>query len=318
MRKLLPLLMLLWGGLSSHAQDTLRMSWLTDYPNIYQLGFHPAGTLLAVSSYAYDVDDQLRSTIQLLEVNSGTVLGALQSPTDERLMSFAFSADGQFLYSGAESGQIAMWNLQDLQMVNQVPAHDGAPDLALSPDGKFLVSADTSGVIIWDAAAFSPLLILPPMSSEEARLMGILISPDSRTLATRYSSGIIQFISLTSGETVGLIDPSYGVEAYTAAYTPDGNIALGYETLELWQVGATDQDAIVTADGAIYEVTFTPSRAALVDASGALTLWDYPTWQPLGTIAEGISTSWDLVFSPDGTAVAVAHDAGNVSLYAVQ
>jgi WD40 repeat protein len=300
------------------AQDTQLFSFSTQYPNIYQLGFSPDGQTLAVSSFQYDVNDQLLSSVELWDTTQGTQRGILGAPED-KLLSFAFSADGGSLYTGSDTGEVAVWNTSDWQKTNYIAAHERAPQVQFTPDGKTLVTSDSSGIIFWEAGTLNPLLILTPQGEDAALLLRTLIAPNSATLAGIYSSGEIRFLDMASGNVISTLNTGYTVEPYTAAFTPDFRLALGYETLELWDAGENStKNGEINPGAAVYDVAFTTSSLALVDASGKLTLWDYPAQALRMTLAEGIGSVWDIAFNPDGSVLAIGRDAGIVELYQLQ
>lgn len=321
MRKIMPLLVLtLFSMVPTLAQNTLRLSFLTQYASISRIVFSPDGQSLATASFAYDENDSFLSGVQVWDITAGQVRGSIQSSVGQPV-SIAFNREGTLLFTGLEYGQVALWNLSDYQMVNSAAAHERAPDIVLSQDGRYLVSSDVSGLIVWDAASFSPLLILTPDSDDPALLLKTLISPDSLYLAGIYSSGEVRFLSVADGTPLATINPGHTVEPYTAAFSPDGiTLALGYETLELWNPQSGLKIGELAPGAAVYDAAFSPdgTQVATADANGRLILWDFAARQPVLTLTEGIQFVWDIAFSPDGALLALARDDGEVEIYALK
>ncbi|MCU0512636.1 MAG: hypothetical protein MUE40_08685 [Anaerolineae bacterium] len=301
------------------AQNSLRQEFLTQYSRVAGIVFSPDSTLLATTSFDLTTDNTFLSSVQVWDIASGQVRGAISS-AEGQPVSAAFNADSTLLYTGLEFGRLAVWNAADFQLTNIAAAHDRAPEIALSRDGRYLLSADSSGVIIWDAPAFNPLLILTPDPADPALLLRALLSPDSTYFAGLYTTGEVRLHSLTDGSRLNLFNPGYGVEPYTAAFSPDGlTLALGYETLELWSPQAGLKTGELATGSAIFAAAFSPDGTAVatVDAAGRLLLWDVATRQPRQTLAEGINEVWAVAFSPDGTLLALARDAGLIEFYAL-
>jgi WD40 repeat protein len=63
----------------------------------------------------------------------------------------AISPDGQTLALGGKEGEIKIWNLYDLSLVNVLSAHRGGViDLTFSPNGRMLFSSGVdSSVKVW-------------------------------------------------------------------------------------------------------------------------------------------------------------------------
>jgi WD40 repeat protein len=320
MRKLVIMAALLLFIAPVLAQDTLRLSFLTQYASISRIVFSPDGQSLATVSFAYDDNNVFGGSIQLWDTTTGLVTGSIESKVGQPV-SAAFNADGTLLFTGLDSGQVAVWNLSDYQMVNNAAAHNLAPEVVISADGSLLVSSDSSGTIVWDAAAFTPQLILTPDAGDTALLLRTLICPDKTCIAGVYSTGELRFRSLADGSLLTTMNPGYEVEPFTAAFSPDGlAVALGYETLELWNPQAGVKMGELATGAAMFDAAFSPdgTQVATADADGRLILWDFALRQPVQTLAEGINFAWDIAFSPDGAMLALARDEGEVELYALK
>jgi WD40 repeat protein len=103
----------------------------------------------------------------------------LQSDWD--LQTFTFTPDGRFLLSSHgrvvnEGGTLKVWDLEGARLVRSWRAHQHAfKGLAVSPDGKRLVSAGHLELKLWDMVTFQELMELPGTSP-------VIFFPDGRTL----------------------------------------------------------------------------------------------------------------------------------------
>jgi WD40 repeat protein len=77
--------------------------------------------------------------------------------TDRSIVSAVFSHDGQYLYTGDRNGNISVWEVAPALDGGSMPMHKGLGlpgdgsaiwTLALSPDGKYLVSGNEEGAVV--------------------------------------------------------------------------------------------------------------------------------------------------------------------------
>ena len=158
--------------------------------HISRIVWNADGTQVATASFAYDDATHLQSTVEIWDAVTGERLKTFGTP-EAQPVSAVFNAEGTLLITGLTTGEVAAWNLQDGQIVQRIPAHETPPNLILSPDGQWLVSWESSGVIIWEAANIAPQFILTPESPEAPLSIFALISPDSTTLALVDTAGVV-------------------------------------------------------------------------------------------------------------------------------
>ena len=314
---LILLLMGLWA-VSVSAQEPLVWDATTTYPHISRVVWNAAGTQVASTSFAYDTATQLQSTVEIWDATTGQRVTTIGTP-EAQPSSAVFNKEGTLLITGLTSGEVAAWNLQDEQIVQRIQGHETAPNVTISADGTWLVSWDSSGVIIWDAPALAPQIILTPQSADAALPVFALISPDSKTLALVDTAGVITFYDLSSGEEVSKLLTDQKVEPYTATYAPNGlGLALGYQTLVFWDAILSTQTGSLVVGSDVYKATYQDeTHMAIADANGTVALWDITTGVRGQTFAEGLESVGDLAFSPDGAHLAVGGANGDLAVYAV-
>lgn len=317
-RRLFFSMMILMLVLPVFAQNAPLLTLITQYENIYQIAYSPDNMTLATSSFRYDENAVLFSSIQLWDAATGDLRGTL-ADNSTQFLSFAYSPDGSRLVTGTAGGQVVLWDTANLQIVQSVPAHDYPPEVVFAPNGQTVVTADESGIIIWNAADLAPLWILQN-PAEDALLLRALVSPDSTQVAGVYAPGVIHWWDMMTGELNKTLDTGYTIEPYTAVYVPDGSaLALAYHTLELWHPDENAKTAELISSAPVYDAAFTAdsTRAALADNMGTLTLWDMSNFTQIATLAEGTGFVWDMAFSLDNTRLAVAQNTGIVAVYGV-
>lgn len=304
--------------LSVAAQEPLVWKATTTYEHIARVVWNADGTQIATASFAHDDETRLQGTVELWDAVTGERLKTFATE-DAQPVSVAFNSEGTLLITGLTTGEVAVWNLQDGQIVQRIPAHETPPNLILSPDGQWLVSWESSGVIIWEAANVAPQFILTPESPDAALAVFALISPDSSTLALVDTAGVITLYDIDTGEQLSKILTDQAIEPYTAAYVPNGmGIAMGYGSLVLWNPILRTQDASMMIGADVYRATYrNETQVAIADANGIVALWDTGVGQRVQTFAEGLDTVGDMAFSPDGTQLAIGGDDGQITVYAV-
>ena len=216
--------------------------------------------------------------------------------------------------------------------------HDGATrNLAFRPDGKKLVAADDTGILIWDVSSTQSSSSTVPLSEA---IKSMILSPDGKMLALAQKGGL----ALWNIESKHQIGPAVGWYTDTRsidnlAFSPDSAIlaATDGRYTELWDVTGSPLRPLTAPIelnvGSITTLAFSPDGNKLAAGTDArrVVIWDISTLrgpQPpedsgltAPTIAlsnqtfSGLSgTVKSLVFRPDGNWLALGSDEPSVSL----
>jgi tricorn protease-like protein len=102
------------------------------------------------------------------------------------LPNLAFSADGKMLAAGVEDG-IHIWNMVTQQELQHIEAFHIAFDVAFSPDGRILASANwADGAYLWNTETGDQIFALPVHHASDVEF-----SSDGKLLAVGSASGTV-------------------------------------------------------------------------------------------------------------------------------
>jgi len=273
-------------------------------------------------------------TILLWELQTRKHAEPLSGHTSN-VVSLAFTRDGKTLASGSWDGTVILWDAETrVRLGPELGAEQRSrqslgqiESVAFSPDGRFLASGGSGGIVLWDVATRKS--IGSPMI-HSGGVTSVAFSPDGTVVASG-SGGTAGTVILWSVKTQQPIEPP--LEGHTAwletvAFSPDGKTLVssgGDKTTIIWDLTSLNRlgmilpghetvtDAIaVSRDGAliaagICDETDGASKHWTTCAEGRVRVWKGASGRPLRTFRTGNpGTPRSLVFSGDAGSVVSA------------
>jgi WD40 repeat protein len=221
----------------------------------------------------------------------------------------AWSPDGSTIAAGDVHGGVEILHQDDLAPRGSAlqSGTGGTRGVSFSPDGKYLVSANSDGTSrIWSASTYT--LVSEFSHGDECRTIAI---SESGRVAVGGHFRRIDVLDLKTGRKV----QSWPVEAGTSSldWNSDGTLlASGHTNANafVWEVGARPRRRRVGGHSVVH---FLDDGSRLATYGGDLTLriWHVPTGRELGCLYENVR---DLAVAPGGKHLYALMGLGNYEM----
>jgi WD40 repeat protein/serine/threonine protein kinase len=244
--------------------------------------------------------------VELWDIKTGTMRGRLTN-YHERVWSLAFSPDGQLLATGGVDQSVRVWDVRTCQQVQNLRGH-GSEVLAVafSEDGETLVSGSKDHTVrLWNLHSTRLSTTISNANSNSRPIF----SPNSQYIAATLTHG---GVGIWETETLKL--RAIYTNAFDAvAFSPDSKSVIARGTnffLATFDIAANAVVQIAPGNS-VAKQSFTalsPDRTilALGLANGTVSLYDAQNGVLLNETSAFAANIFRLVFSPDGTLLAVA------------
>ncbi len=208
---------------------------------LLRVQFSPDGTTLATSCR-----DKI---IRLWDAESGKLKGEFPEQ-QQAAKGMVYLPDGRLVTAGYDA-TIRFLDPATLKETRRIPGGMAMASLAVSPDGKMLITAESSAVgsgpgriVLWNVAAGKEIVRL---KGHDCRILGVAFTPDGRGVVaaggTSSSHGEINYWDLESGEhRASKRTPTNWIDA--VAVSPDGlKVASASVTgLHFWNLSWTHRE----------------------------------------------------------------------------
>ncbi|MEJ7594404.1 MAG: protein kinase [Planctomycetaceae bacterium] len=267
--------------------------------NVYRINFSPDGNHI-VTAGTDDVRLWDTSPVRLRNVLRGH---------RQRITCAVFSPDGSHVAFISHDNSLKLWSSIPRSFVDRIPVRSGSTSsVRFSLDGKTIASGGNDKMIrIWDAFTLQQTALL---NGHESDVFSVAFCPSLPLLASGGADKKIRLWDLQSStclrELIGHTDSICCVD-----FNATGEVlgSCGRDTsVRLWDVKSGSQTGIL--EGHSKEVTsidFSPNLQTLasVAGDGTMRIWDIKTTKELQSVKFAGFTPKCLVFSPDGTRIAL-------------
>ena len=228
----------------------------------------------------------------------------------------AINRDGGLLASASGlDGTVKLWSLPNGALVHSLSGGYDTPSVAISPDGKILVSSSRTPVKIWSLPGGTLLNTLT-----NAWAMTVAISPDSQVLVTVDDTGTMLW-SLPAGNLLQTLDTDW---AAAAAFSPNGQMLVtglwNGGSINLWSLpGGQLLNTLTGHSNGVWSVAIGPDGRLLASGSYDTTikLWALPGGALLETLTGHTAPVRGIAISPDGRLLASSSDDQTIKLWSL-
>jgi WD40 repeat protein len=236
-----------------------------------------------------------------------------------RVVSVAFSPDGQLLASGSEDRTIRIYRASTGEVEAVLRGHrDGVRSVAFSPDGAlFASSSDDQTIRVWCVDTWSSVFLL---EGHAGPVGTVTFDPEGRFLASGSDDGIGRIWDMASGEPVQQLQGA-NERIRSLAYSPNGELLVSGgvdHIIRLWRASDGEcQRELKGHSDWIRSVVFAPSGAVLVSGGDDRTVrvWSTADGHAVKVLRGHTDRVWSLAFIPDGTLLASASEDGTIRLW---
>jgi WD40 repeat protein len=294
-------------------------------PVITALRFSPDGKTLAVSG---------NREVLLHHADGSGLVKRLPGKSD-RILSIAFSADGNLMIAGggtpARFGEIQFWEPREGKLLRAAEAtNDTVFGASLSPDGsKVAVGCADNTVRAFETATGKELY---KISTHENWVLGTAFGIDSKRLVSVGRDRAAKLIDASAGQFLENVNQLHGELAAVARHPKADQIVIGGEDRIPYiykmdrprnmKVGedATLIRQFAVQEGAIFALDWSPdgTRVAVAGAGPSVNIYDADTGLPLASCKGHSAGIYAVAFSPDGAHVATGGFDGQVRLYSTK
>ncbi len=265
--------------------------------SVYSVAYSNDGRYLVVGTG--DVDERVPGTAQILEPSTGALRQKL--PDMPGKVEAYFTTDSRFVItinsSRKRPAEIHIWNPLNAQLVGQIqnPRElDGLTTVALSPDGRFLVTghgdpanpaaADKAKIKVWDLSTSQLAGQFP--AAHPAAITHLEFSRRGLLMASGDMAGNVRLWDFASRKLMPKQIASQGRPITFIAFDKLGErlaVASDEKCVRVWHIDSGRQLAILELSLGVPNVVGYSQDGKLLAAAtsaGGLFLWDSDTFKP--------------------------------------
>ena len=214
----------------------------------------------------------------------------------------AFSNDDKLIASGAEDKIIYLWSAETGEIVKTLTGHTGKVQfLEFSPDGKSLLSAGGTQLLLWDLESGA----YRSFAGHKTHTWNARFSLDGSRFASTDLLNKFRLWDTETGEMIHSFE-GHAKTVLSIAFSPDRKyIASGSldQTIKIWDTETKEIIRSIDAHaGNIYSLDFSPDSKLLASVSldETIKIWDVATGKIIKLLSGHQYAVMYVRFSPDG------------------
>jgi WD40 repeat protein len=302
---------------------------LPTHSRIRSVAFSPNGATLVSGGRDIRPEPLDEITLRLWNVNSGTLLHAIEADSLREVTSVAYSPDGSYVLSAGNDGIVKLWNAANGSFVRSFEAPWAINAIAFSRDGTRVVAASIFDKLrLWNAATGE---VIQYFGGRAVAVRSVALSKDGAHILTAGDDQFLRLWDATAGTLITAYKGGAGVLT-SVAFSPDGRHFL----LPVWPNELAIRDtlsgsllrSLAGPSDPVDAMSFSPDGTRVLAGSGGwirtsdsgrtsntLLLWDVATGkavQSFGGYSTGVTA---VAFSGDGAYVLSAASNYDLTLW---
>jgi WD40 repeat protein len=232
----------------------------------------------------------------------------------------AFSPNGNYLVSGDQEGGIGVWDISVLPPSIGTLQFDGfVENIQVSPSGDWLVASSEGRVWLLTygrLSTFSGILQTEPTLKFNAKVTGLVISPDSNWVGISTDAGEITLLNIVSRVKKSLVPNGFGKNIL---FSSDSQLLITVDAaskVQTWNTSTLAEGPLLFDGNAEVKSIAVSSNQLAIGLMDKILVVDVGN----GNSISEIQSSGDhgiMAFSPDGTLLASGNSSGQLSIWRV-
>lgn len=280
---------------------------------VTSLSFSPDGDMLASASQD--------KTVKIWSLKTGELLRTIDANLNFE-QSIEFSPDGKAIASGSD-GEVRVWSASEGVLEMKLGSDlKTIRKITFSPDGKYIAAAyGFYAVEIWDAKTGNTVSKIKSQSLSDHQISDIAFSRDGQIIASTGSDNEVRLWSALDGEYIGALS-GHNNWVLNVAFCDDGKRLASEDadgTIKLWSVPSGR--LLRTYEGKEKYLKPASFRLdlkyfAIRGDKNTVELHSLETDKIKRSITNGDDFVTSIVFSKDGSLIAVGSKSGNIRIWA--
>ena len=228
-----------------------------------------------------------------------------------KVLSVAFSPDGNLIASGSADATIKLWN-RNGRLLRTFNGHTGmVASIAFSPDGRTILSGGSdfrsldNTLKLWDVATGKEIRTF---TGHPTQVKSVVFSPDGLLALTGNGDKTLELWNVATGQAMRTFT-GHSESVNSVAFSPDGRTVVSGssdKTIKLWDVTTTKELISFTELFWVSSVAFSPDGRTVLSGTGSdnkdikVKLREVTTGKIVREFTGSTKDVYTVAFSPNG------------------